>query len=164
MGIENGRYDIELIKRTKKLIETYDGVFNLTLLMNSVLSLIVLPQQHNSRIRKLAFMNQNLDEIPEINFVINSPHFQFDPRNFNYDLKNLLNRIRNGISHQRIEAISEDNKWKGIVIEDYDRNNNLGLHLELTTSQVRNLAFYIAEKYLEEVGELEANAKPTYDF
>ena len=69
----------------------------------------------------------------------------------NNDLKNLLNRIRNGIAHQRIEAISEENKWKGVIIEDYDRNDNIGLHLELKTSELRKFAFFIADKYLEEV-------------
>lgn len=106
MGIAPGRYDIELIKRTKILIETYDGNYNLTLLMNSILSVIVLLHQHNARRRRLNFMNMDLDQIPEIAFILNSPGFIFDPRN-NPDLKNLLTRIRNGIAHQRIEAISE---------------------------------------------------------
>lgn len=151
MGIPEGKYDIELISRTKSLIQNYKGKYNLTLLMNGILSLIVLPQQHNSRIRRLPFMNQELNDIPEINFILNSPNFTFDRRNFNNDLKNLLNRIRNGIAHQRIEAVSENNKWKGVIIEDYDRHNNLGLHLELKTSELRKFAFYIADKYLEEV-------------
>ena len=150
MGIPEGKYDIELIKRTKKLIQNYNGKYNLTLLMNGILSLIVLPQQHNSRVRRLSFMNQELNGIEEIDYVLNSPNFYFDRRNFNNDLKNLLNRIRNGIAHQRIEAISKDNKWKGVIIEDYDRNNNLGLHLELKTSELRKFAFYIADRYLEE--------------
>lgn len=157
MGIPEGKYDIELIKRTKSLIQNYKGKYNLTLLMNGILSLIVLPQQHNSRIRRLQFMNQELNAIPELDFVLNSTNFYFDRRNFNYDLKNLLNRIRNGISHQRIESVSENNKWKGVIIEDYDRNNNMGLHLELKTSELRRLAFYIADKYLEEVKKSDGN-------
>jgi|SRR5690554_1863949 len=151
MGIPEGKYDIELIKRTKNLIKDYKGKYNLTLLMNGILSLIVLPQQYNSRIRRLNFMNQDLNQIPDIDYILNSPNFHFDRRNFNNDLKNLLNRIRNGIAHQRIEAISEENKWKGVIIEDYDRNDNIGLHLELKTSELRKFAFFIADKYLEEV-------------
>lgn len=151
MGIPEGKYDIELIKRTKNLIKDYKGKYNLTLLMNGILSLIVLPQQYNSRIRRLNFMNQDLNQIPDIDYILNSPNFHFDRRNFNNDLKNLLNRIRNGIAHQRIEAISEENKWKGVIIEDYDRNDNIGLHLELKTSELRKFAFFIADKYLEEL-------------
>lgn len=162
MGIVNGQYDVELIRRTKKLLETYHGTFNITLLMNSLLSLIVLPQQHNSRTRRLPFMNQDLNNIPEIQFILNSPNFVFDPRNFNYDLKNLLTRIRNGISHQRIEAISENNQWKGIIIED-GVGQVIGLHLELTIIEIRTLALYIAEKYLEEVGG-DLQNQPLWDF
>jgi hypothetical protein len=161
MEIPNGQYDVHLIKRTKKLLQTYRGNFNITLLMNSLLSLIVLPQQHNARIRRLPFMNKDLNNIAEINFILNSPNFIFDPRNFNYDLKNLLTRIRNGISHQRIEAISEYGKWKGVIIED-GINDNIGLHLELTIIEVKNLAFYIADKYLEEVEEGNIDKQPMY--
>jgi len=152
MGIAQGKYDVELIKRTKDLIKTYKGKYTLTLLMNGLLSLIVLPQQHNSRVRRLNFMNKELDEIDEIQFVLNSNNFFFDKRNNHNDLKNLLNRIRNGIAHQRIETINDNNnKWKGVIIQDYDRNNNLGLHLELKTSELRKFAFYIADEYLKEI-------------
>lgn len=163
MGIPNGQYDVELIRRTKRLLETYHGTFNITLLMNSLLSLIVLPQQHNTRIRRLPFMNQELNNIPEIAFILNSPNFVFDRRNYNDDLKNLLTRIRNGISHQRIEAISEDGQWKGVIIED-GRGGNIGLHLELTIPEVRTLTLYIAEKYLQEVANPELLNEPLYDF
>lgn len=153
MGIAKGKYDVELIRRTKELIKSYKGKYNLTLLMNGLLSLIVLPQEHNSRVRKLNFMNRDLNDIPEIQFVLNSPNFYFDRRGFNNDLKNLLKRIRNGISHQRIETINENKKWKGVKIQDLDRHNNVGLNLELKTSELRNFAFYIADEYLKELNK-----------
>ena len=153
MGIAKGKYDVELIRRTKELIQDYDGKYNLTLLMNGLLSLIVLPQEHNSRIRKLTFMNTDLNDIPEIKFVLESPHFYFDRRGLNNDLKNLLKRIRNGISHQRIETINENGKWKGVKIQDLDRHNNIGLNLELKTTELRNFAFYIADEYIKEIGK-----------
>ena len=151
MGIPSGSYDIELIRRTKRLLETYNGEFNLTLLMNSLLSLIVLPQQHNSRIRKLNFMNQELAVMEDIDYILNCNNYYFNPRNYNEDLKNLLNRIRNGIAHQRIETISENGIWRGVIIEDFDRQGNLGLHLELTTAELRRFALFIADNYLNEV-------------
>jgi len=153
MGIPKGKYDVELIKRTKELIKSYKGKYKLTLLMNGVLSLIVLPQQHNARIRKLNFLNQDLNKIKEIQFILKSPNFYFDKRNYNNDLKNLLNRIRNGIAHQRIETINENNKWKGVIIQDYDNRGNIGLNLELKTSELRKFAFYIADEYLKELGK-----------
>jgi len=153
MGIAKGKYDVELIKRTKELIKSYKGKYNLTLLMNGLLSLIVLPQEHNSRVRKLNFMNKDLNDIPEIQFILNSPNFYFDRRGYNNDLKNLLKRMRNGISHQRIETINENKKWKGVILQDLDRHNNVGLNLELKTSELRNFAFYIADEYLKELNK-----------
>ena len=120
--------------------------------MNGILSLIVLPHQHNARIRKMNFMNKDLNDIPEIQFVLNSPNFHFDRRGKNNDLKNLLTRIRNGIAHQRIESISEDNKWKGVIIQD-SHNGNIVLNLELKTSELRKFAFYIADEYLKELNK-----------
>ena len=157
MEIPVGKYDVELIKRTKELIQSYKGQYNLTLLMNGILSLIVLPQQHNARLRRLNFMSREIQNIPEIKFVLNSPNYFFDPRNFHSDLKNLLNRVRNGIAHQRIESISENGKWKGVIIQDYDRNNKLGLNLELTTAELRKLAFYIADEYLKAIENANTN-------
>lgn len=70
MGVPNGPFDIELITRTKELISTYSGIYSNTLLMNSLLSLIVLPQQYNARYRNLTYMNKELSQIKELNFII----------------------------------------------------------------------------------------------
>lgn len=152
MGIKKGKYDVELIRRTGELIESYEGKYNLTLLMNALLSLIVLPSEYNKQ-KNLKFLNVEISQIKEIEFLLNSPGFYFDPQNRNNDLKNLLRRVRNGIAHQRIEAVSKNNKWTGVIIQDADRNNNIGLNLQLTTKQLRMFARYIESKYLEEVNK-----------
>ena len=135
MGIPNGKYDIELIRITKEPIRSYKSKCDLTLLMNGILSLIVLPHQHNARVRKLNFINKDLNNIPKIQFVLNSPNFHFYRRGKNNDSKNLLTRMRNGITHQRIKSISEDNKWNGMIIQD-SNNGNIGLNLELKTYEL----------------------------
>lgn len=151
-SIPKGKYNIELVKRTRELIETYNGIYKHTLLMNAILCLIVLPEQVNSiRKKKLKFMNLNLNEIAEIQFVLNSQNFFFDKGKSHYDLKNLLRRIRNGIAHQRIESISENDVWKGVIIQDFDRKDNLGLNMELKTAELRTLALFIADEYLKEI-------------
>jgi len=147
MGVPNGPFDIELITRTKQLLDTYKGYYTNTLLMNSLLSLIVLPQQYNARQRNLSFMNQDLTKIREIDFVLNSPRFLFDPRRHNNDLKNLMNRIRNGIAHQNIQVIGKNHEWATIIIEDKDKSGQVGLHLELTIEELKKLAIYIADEY-----------------
>jgi len=151
MGIQEGHYDIELIRRTKDLIIGYKGVYNLTLLMNALLSLIVLPSESN-KLRRIRFLNTNINDIDELKEIINSNEFYFDSRGRNYDLKNLLGRIRNGIAHQRIETITTKDKWTGVIIQDVDpRTQLIGLNLTLTTKQLREFALFIASKYLDEV-------------
>ena len=44
-------------------------------------------------------------------------------------------------------------KWKGVILQDLDRHNNVGLNLELKTSELRNFAFYIADEYLKELNK-----------
>lgn len=151
MGVPNGPFDVELITRTKQLLNTYKGQYKNTLLMNSLLSLIVLPQQYNARQRNLSFMNQDLTNIREIDFILNSPNFHFDRRKYNNDLKNLMNRIRNGIAHQNIQVIGKDNKWATIIIEDQDKSGHIGLHLELKIEELKKFAIYIADEYIAAV-------------
>jgi hypothetical protein len=151
MGIHKGEYDIELIRRTKELIISYKGVYNLTLLMNALLSLVILPGEHNKE-RKLKFLNADLNDIKELKSLVGSNDFHFDRRGKNNDLKNLLSRIRNGIAHQRIETITTKGKWTGVIIQDIDPiTQTVGLNLKLTTKQLREFALYIASKYLDEV-------------
>src|SRR5882672_10772361 len=119
MGIQKGYYDIELVRRTKELITDYKGTHNLTLLMNALLSLVVLPNERN-KIRNVKFLDIDINDVPEINQIITSPEFHFDRRRKGNNLKNLLGRIRNGIAHQRIETITEGGKWIGVVIQDID--------------------------------------------
>ena len=151
MGVPNGPFDLELITRTKELISTYKGRYFNTLLMNSLLSLIVLPQQYNSRQRNLTFMNEELALIKQLDFILNSPNFHFDPRGYKNDLKNLLNRIRNGIAHQHIQVIGKNHKWDTIIIEDINKYGQVGLHLELSIKELKTLAFYIGDEYISAV-------------
>lgn len=57
----------------------------------------------------------------------------------------------------------KNNAWKGVIIEDY-AGQNCRLHLELTTAELRSFAFYIADQYLNEIGEVINYNQPQYDF
>ncbi len=155
MGIEKGKYDVELIRRTRELVASYKGKFNLTLLMNSLLSLVVLPSEHNKR-RKLKFLDRRLEEIPEITYIFTSNNYYFAEHNGKRDLKGLLSRIRNGISHQHIDIINKiENgklKWDGVKIQDIEpTTGTIKLNLELRTVELRRFSILIADSYLTEV-------------
>lgn len=162
MGIPVGQYDKEIIRRTKELIESYEGEFTITLLMNSLLSLIVLPKEYSQN-REMEFLDSLIQDIKTIESVINKDNFLFhegstvgskvnpsvpNPR----DLNQLLRRIRNGISHQHIIPITDGlNKWSGVIFEDYNKNHVRGLHIDFTIAELKEFALYIANSYLSEI-------------
>ncbi|SEO80015.1 hypothetical protein SAMN05444671_1385 [Flavobacterium sp. CF108] len=166
MGIQLGQYDRELIKRTIELNKKYKGIYNITLLMNSLLSLIVLPNEKRS-FRNIQFLKSSIYSIPEIQNIISQAGFIFDSGFYKQtingvktntqnprDLENLLRRIRNGISHQRIEPISDiNNKWIGVIIQDYSSNNVCGLNVHFTISELKSFALFIGNSYLNELPE-----------
>lgn len=164
MGIQVGQYDRELIRRTIELNEKYKGIYNITLLMNSLLSLIVLPNEKRSY-RNIQFLKNEITNIQEIQSIISQAGFVFDSgfkrRTINgtktnvpnpRDLENLLRRIRNGISHQRIEPISDiNNKWVAVIIEDYSGDNICGLRIHFTIKELKKFALFIGNSYLSEL-------------
>ena len=48
--IMKAEFDIEFMHRTKKIIEGYKGQYNVTLLLNCLLGLIVLPSEFYKKI------------------------------------------------------------------------------------------------------------------
>ncbi len=162
------KYDTEFIKRTQTLIKDYqhrNGVYTTTLLLNCLLGLIILPNEFKERKgRKFNFLNQEIQNIAEIQGIISKKGFLFNPttkKKGQYvsdkkSLKNFLKKIRNGTAHQRIEPINENGKWKGIKIEDINdaNNKNLELKIELTIKELRDFAFFISTKYIEEFERL----------
>ena len=160
MGILVGQYDKEIIRRTKGLIESYEGEYTITLFMNSLLSLIVLPKEYYKD-RNMKFLKKSINDVGVIKNVISKNGFIFKEGTTNEkgkpsvpnprDLDNLLRKIRNGISHQHITPVSSPlNKWTGVIFKDYNSNHTQGLHIEFTIAELKIFALYIADSYLAE--------------
>ena len=161
MGIPVGQYDREIIRRTKELIESYEGEFSITLFMNSLLSLIVLPKEYSKK-RNMAFLKELITDVDVLKKVISKKDFFFNEGEINIagqpnvpnprDLDNLLRKIRNGISHQHITPVSsKSNKWTGVIFKDYNSNHTQGLHIEFTIAELKEFALFIANSYLLEI-------------
>ncbi len=160
------KYDTEFIKRTQTLINGYHEKYTITLLLNCLLGLIILPNEFKGRKgRKFTFLNQDIQSIKEIQGIISKNNFLFNPtkkkKGDGYvsdkkSLKNFLKKIRNGIAHQQIEPINENGEWKGVRIKDINdfNNKNLELEIEFTIKELRDFAFFISTKYIEEFEKL----------
>jgi len=165
-------YPIDFIKRTQEiLLEHYqhfeDKDREVTFLLNCLLGLIITIAENKKR--EETIFKGNIDEqflslIPDRVGFIDSKKLNIDLTEKDLtevtinvghknDLKKkakswFLNKIRNGIAHQNIEQINEDEKWIGVRLWniDYDRKKNF--EIIFTIEELKKLAIELSRKYL----------------
>lgn len=102
-GIDPLTFEIEFMERTQSIINSYEGKYEFTLLMNCLLGLVVLTCERTKHHPPVAFQVL-IDDMGELTSVIAEPGFLFLPvkRNGNPQLRtldNFLKRMRNSIAH-----------------------------------------------------------------
>lgn len=165
-AIENDKFDIQFIERTQKLIRGYKGKYKTTLLVNCLLGLVILPSEFYSRKGK-TFFNKDLSELDDLQDLLTN--ITFNPTKWKKvkyiedkkNLRNLIKKVRNGISHQHIEVIEENGNWSGVRIQDFNPGNSNNLELEVTWTirQLKRFSFYVSGKYKEEIEKLDKTPK-----
>jgi hypothetical protein len=161
-AISNEKFDIQFIERTKKIISNYKGTYNITLLLNCLLGLIVLPSEFYRR-KLRTFFNTNISDIPELEELIVGISFNPTRRenrqwvNDEKNLRNLIKKVRNGVSHQEIQCIDDNGKWDSVIIRDFNTYNNNHLELEVrwTPRQLKTFSLFVADSYISEIQKLE---------
>lgn len=179
---ETSEFYISQIKTTKAIIERFSetGEFSPTMLINSLLSLVILPFENaKRRDREKVFPGKYKELEKKLGF---SPVI-FQPisgcRNGEVDYGNrtiyaYINKFRNGIAHQNLSvSVAEDrsiritiyNKYenkdckkctskkcthKGL---EYSNGGVLDFKITVTVGQLQKLAIYIADSYLKAIGE-----------
>jgi hypothetical protein len=151
---EIAKFETEFVKRTKILLETYIGDFGLSNAINCTLGLIILPNEMLGRSRN-PIWNLSVADIPELNYLriqtfepIKKKIKNGEERHYPLTLRFLLKKIRNGLAHQNIEPVNTDGLFTGIVIRNY-YFGTLDLEIEFDEKELKDFAFFIAEKYLE---------------
>ena len=171
-------FDIVFVKRTLENIENYNGEYTFTMLVNSLLGLIILPNEYNIkglRNYKFDFLNQSVTTFTELLPIIKNDIHKFSDdsgkeimidkflwlsaaknkkKNKDIKLSEFLRRLRNGIAHFGIIPTKDNDVWKGIIIRNYTSRNkqfycNFQLYLE--ESELRILSNFIANKYIANV-------------
>jgi hypothetical protein len=131
-------FDPCFVFRTKSIIEEYDWKKEFTLLLNCLVGLIIfIHEKKYQLIGNSDFLNQKIRSIPEFEFLHEKP---FNNR----QLSTFLKRFRNWIAH--INIIANNNSWKRISIKIWDNHSD---SIILTYDQVKTIALYITNKYLE---------------
>ena len=169
-AIEN--YKIEIVQRTKEILENYYPDFQskdreVTFLMNCLLGLIVAISENEKRDRKI--LKGSLDSgflilIPDKVGFIESRNVTEDitdkdltQLNVNVSHKKELaskekfwfvNKLRNGIAHQNIQGVNENGSWVGVRVwnmEGYKKD----FEIVFNVNELKTFAIKLAEMYLE---------------
>lgn len=159
--IKKDKYDTEFIKRTKLIIKKYQGEYEITLLLNCLLGLIILPSEYYRK-KKLKNFDVDLNSFKElINLLPNG--YTFDPTIYDSKLKKqnpdkktlkvFLKKIRNGIAHQNIEPKNIEGKWVGITIKDINKNNHIELDIYFDIVNFKKFVLLISNEYLNETNK-----------
>ena len=163
--MEIKKFDIDFVRRTRRILTTYNGEYKLSNLINCTLGLIMLPYEN---IRDCQNALQNPNALWEINIDCISCLPGLELRIFNpikkikngvimyypKTLKVLLQKIRNGLAHQHIEPVNKNGKFIGVKIYNYFDNKyktHMDLDVQFTRKQLQNFALFIADEYLKQV-------------
>jgi hypothetical protein len=165
-------YNINIVKRTKEILNDYYPVFEendreATFLMNCLLGLIISITEIEKGERKLlrgSIDDEFIKNIPEkIGFLIS--------RNLSENLANLdlieinvhvghkndligkdklwfISKIRNSIAHQNIFAINKNGKWDGVKLWNLN-NSQKDFEIVFSLEELKIFAIDLAKKFLE---------------
>jgi HEPN pEK499 p136 len=177
-------YKVEFVKRTREILKTEFEHFKLkdreaTFLLNCLLGLVVLISE-NEKLTKTAFKGRidqdflglipekigfaqqgiepsvDLTETKISQFAISVGH---KLELLTKDKLWFINKIRNGIAHQNIEAINQEKTWIGIRLwNEYQSKRDF--EIIFTMEELKNFAISLADEYLSvhNPGEAQQNS------
>ena len=126
----------DFAERTKTLIENYKGNYEVTLLVNCCLGLIVVPKERYWK----NIPNKVIPENGEL-WGLSRKTVSVKCKERGYVLRDVIRKIRNGICHFKIRSIPNENKQ----IEFLEISDNGGFVAKLSVSQLKDLAFSLTE-------------------
>ena len=123
-------------QRTKSLVKGYKGKYNVTLLINCCLGLIVLPKEKYFKL----IPDEEIPIEGEL-WGLTRETIQVRCKKCGYNLRHVIRRIRNGICHFRIKSIpNEEGQIAFLDISDGE-----DFSATLAVDNLRKLAFSLAE-------------------
>ncbi len=118
------KQEYDFINRTKKIIEQYDKMelpkeekFEVTLLLNCLVGLLILPQQY-------WFKSLPTSIITQMEWGISEEQICFIKNGEQKNVKNIARHLRNSIAHYKFKHFgSESTEISSIKFVDYDPHN-----------------------------------------
>jgi hypothetical protein len=143
--------EFDFVDRTKLIIEQYDKLelaeaekFEVTLLLNCLIGLLILPQQY-------WFDSLPTDLVSQKDWGINSNHIS-TIKEETKNVKDVARHLRNSISHYRFRAFeNKSNNISSIKFEDYDPSNNKTFEAIIPISSIRQFTTKLTNTFAIEM-------------
>ncbi len=135
----------DFLRRTMQNVESYQGQFEITNLINNCLGLIIIPNDH-----LIETLPDYTFDHSDNRFGIGRGNIEFERRQ-NFELKNIVRHVRNGLSHGLLEQRTYNKEIAGLRI--YDRLNKHSpenFSIVLSVEALRDFAFSLANLFLGE--------------
>lgn len=133
----------DFLRNTMRNVESYQGEYEVTNLINNCLGLIVIPNDHLiDRLPKYTF------NAVDSRFGIKKGNIRHEDKN-DYTLRNIVRHVRNGLSHGLIEQQSHNTEIVGLRIFDrLNKKSPENFSLELSIDELKLFAFSLAKVFL----------------
>lgn len=137
--MEYKRIENDFITRSIEILESYDGNYEVTLLINLCIGLIVVPKEHH-----MAKIEGSL--LDDSSWGIKKEDVKFSPSiKEDYKLNYIIRRLRNGITHFNIKSESSNGEIGSFTIRDQNpRDINDYLLFTLTPETLKYFALKLA--------------------
>lgn len=173
---ESNNYPVDIVERTEAILKTdyfSSTEYEVTFLVNCLSGILIAAKEFDSRKGKklgnlfftppilaiipenLTFFNRN-DAINRVTLhnqsisweVLGKTSLSTILTKPNYNIGWFLEKIRNAIAHQHIEAINTDGKWTGILLWNEPQTGVKDFMIEFSVAGLREFALHIAGLYL----------------
>jgi hypothetical protein len=151
MGYKDLKKDLP--KRTIDILENYEGEYELTLLINCLTALLILPYERFFKPRPE--VNIDIGNLPD--WGLTRAQIKEMPYNLcGYNLREIVKHMRHAVAHMRIDVASNDEHQIDKLIFADKRGQ---IWLEIPVEDLRTFVFKLAQSVVEK--DLVGTAHPT---
>ena len=140
MVVEEKSIEKDFVERTLHILENYDGPYGVTLLVNCLLGLIVLPKErdfnHVLQNKDLSFDDLGLED----GDILSWGKIKEEER----DVARFMRCMRNSIAHIHIESISAEGEIESLRFIDKSGFEAV-MGIEKIKTMVKKFASYLAQ-------------------
>ena len=170
-SVEN--FDISFIERTRYNLENYKEANDFTMLINSLLGLLLVPNEcivEGKRKFVFDFLNKKIADFSQLKIIFDEIQFIYTENGREHNTDRLswttatgiqkkapeitfgqfIRRLRNGVAHFGFKPLKTDGQWSGIVVTN-QKKGSVNFQLFLTQAELRTIAYLIANQYIKQL-------------